>query len=84
MVALLRRLRIKYEGHESAGEVSISSAAVRNWLRATQKGKKNVVKNVQNADSLSCSQADALASVTRSKQKLSHYSLRAVENAPVV
>jgi len=79
-MTLLRKLRIKYEGHESAGEVTIGTSVIRNWLRATQ-----VVRNLPavETNSRSCN-ADSIASVTQPKQWLSHYSLRAIENAAVV
>ncbi len=33
MTALLRRLRLKFQGHESSGEIHITVLAIRKWLQ---------------------------------------------------
>lgn len=86
VMTLLRKLRIKYEGHESSGDVTISTSAIRNWLRISQSAPQKA-RNLQavETNSLSCKAGSLAASVSRSKRRLSHYCLRAaLENAPVV
>lgn len=81
---LLRKLRIKYEGHESLGEVTISTSAIRDWFRATQSANQKArSRQAVEKNSLSC-KADSLASVTITNQRLSRHSLGAIENVPVM